>query len=375
VATIVSTARDYWDVIVVGAGPAGSVAASMLAEGGRRVLLVERGQWPREKACGGCLNALAVGILKRVGLGSALRGGREIDRAVWRAGRQAIEVDAPGGVAILRSQFDSNLVGCAVERGCTFISGRCARLLRQESQADYRTVQLKGGAQNETVRTKMVLACDGINGTLLNGEAWGQWRVGRGAWMGVSTTYPGAMGEVAGGAIWMDVGHGGYVGRVRLREGLVHLAAAIDPKACRGAGGPARLIQNILQSNGSDGDVKEARLNATGLLTRRRSRLGGHRVLAVGDACGYVEPFTGEGMGWAILGARGVAEMLLGNGRWSGDLPRRWEERYRELVERRQRWCRWMRPMMHHPMLAGLGIALGRAIPPAGVYLSRAVTA
>jgi flavin-dependent dehydrogenase len=169
----------------------------------------------------------------------------------------------------------------------------------------------------------------------------------------------------------MDVGHGGYVGRVRLADGRVHLAAALDPAACRGAaGGPEEVIRSILPES----EKREGlHLRGTGLLTRRRARLGGHRVLAVGDACGYVEPFTGEGMGWAILAAAEVADMVPERGDWPADLPQRWERRHRALIERRQRWCRLLRPMMHHRAWAGMGLALGRAVPPAGALLGRAI--
>ena len=68
---------------------------------------------------------------------------------------------------------------------------------------------------------------------------------------------------------------------------------------------------------------ESARLRGTGVMTRRRSRLGGHRVLAAGDAAGYVEPFTGEGMAWAVRSAALAAAMLPGAGEaWPGELAR-----------------------------------------------------
>ncbi len=355
-----------WDVIVVGAGPAGSVASALLAARGQRVLLVERSRWPRDKTCGGCLNALAVGLLQRIGLGGALRGGAGIERALWRVGRRSLVMDVPGGVAVDRAQFDAALVGEAMNRGCAFRSGVSARLL-PTSDSGLRRVALGLGERMQVVRAGVVLACDGINGTLLKEEPWAAWRVGGRSWIGVGTT---GAGDLPAGTIRMDVGRGGYVGRVRLGDGRVHLAAALDPAACRGSGGPERLIRRILSPDDRHVMEGERHFIATGRLTRRRRRLGDKRVLAVGDACGYVEPFTGEGMAWAILGAMEAAGLLAEG--WTTELPRRWKRRHRRRIERRQRWCRWLRPMMHHPPLAGMGMALGRAIPAAGAYLSRA---
>ncbi len=63
-----------WDAIVIGAGPAGALAARELAGKGVRVLLVEKRRFPRGKVCGGCLNGRALSILDSVGLGSLVAG-------------------------------------------------------------------------------------------------------------------------------------------------------------------------------------------------------------------------------------------------------------------------------------------------------------
>ena len=58
-----------WDVLVVGAGPAGAVAAHELARRGARVLLADRVDFPRGKVCGGCLSVRGLGVLNQLGLG------------------------------------------------------------------------------------------------------------------------------------------------------------------------------------------------------------------------------------------------------------------------------------------------------------------
>ena len=59
-----------WDVIVVGAGPGGALLAGLLARSGKQVLLVDKGEFPRHKVCGCCLNGTSLAVLERCGLGS-----------------------------------------------------------------------------------------------------------------------------------------------------------------------------------------------------------------------------------------------------------------------------------------------------------------
>ena len=96
-------------------------------------------------------------------------------------------------------------------------------------------------------------------------------------------------------------------------------------------------------------------------LTRRVSSLGEERLFLVGDTAGYVEPFTGEGMGWARWGALALAPLVhTGVTHWDDELVRRWERVYRRRIQRGQRICRvvaWRlrRPRMVRAALRVLG--------------------
>lgn len=97
------------------------------------------------------------------------------------------------------------------------------------------------------------------------------------------------------------------------------------------------------------------------MLTRRRA-VGGHRLLAVGDACGYVEPFTGEGIAWAISGAREAASMLPASAEaWRPDIPRQWNSHHTATVQ--TTWCRALRQLMRFPAVAKAGISLAAILP------------
>jgi flavin-dependent dehydrogenase len=92
----------------------------------------------------------------------------------------------------------------------------------------------------------------------------------------------------------------------------------------------------------------------------------------VGDAAGYVEPFTGEGMAWAVMSAAALAPIVARAAHlWSDDLAREWEATHARVVGRRQRVCRVVSRVLRSPRLTGLAIRTLGAFP----FLSRPVVA
>ena len=107
-------------------------------------------------------------------------------------------------------------------------------------------------------------------------------------------------------------------------------------------------------------------------MTRRRC-IAGHRVLAVGDACGYVEPFTGEGISWAVHDAVNAANLLIAEQQWHAGLPVLWSKIHHATVESRRRWCKALRFIVHHPSLASVSISAARIMPAIANFLSRQI--
>jgi flavin-dependent dehydrogenase len=163
------------------------------------------------------------------------------------------------------------------------------------------------------------------------------------------------------GTIFLASGLGGYLGLVRLEDGQLDLAAALEPTRTRSSGGPGALTEAILREVGwpTIPGLADLAWRGTPPLTRRPSRLAENRLFVLGDAAGYVEPFTGEGMAWATASAVAVAPLAAEAARrWTPDLVGEWTRRYRQCIGRRQYICRWVAHGLRHPLLVRMVLNL-----------------
>jgi flavin-dependent dehydrogenase len=166
--------------------------------------------------------------------------------------------------------------------------------------------------------------------------------------------------------IFMAVGRRGYVGLVGVEDGRLNVAAAFEGDFLRGQGRAGRAAAAVLAEAGfpAVAPLDEADWQGTVPLTRRTRPLAAERVFWLGDAAGYVEPFTGEGMGWALTAAHAVAPLALrAIERWDSSLPRSWSALHRDLVGRRQHLCRGLALLLRHPWPARLALGLAARAP------------
>ncbi len=345
-----------WDVIVIGAGPAGSLAARANSLRGLKVLLVDRATFPRRKVCGCCLNRHALSVLESADLGalSARLGAVPLNRVQLGAGGRCATVRLPGGVALSREAFDVALIEEAVNAGATFQSG--TRVQMDETADGAEGVSLSGG-----LRARAVIVADGLNGRA-RAEAT---VVTAGSRIGAGAILADAPDSYESGTIHMATGRGGYVGLVRLEDGRLDVAAAFDGSFVQMHGLPGAASM-VLQSSGlpplpglSDADWK-----GTPPLTRGPVRVAGPRWFAIGDAAGYIEPFTGEGMAWAMASALAVAplvERCVQHG--PGGLAAEWVAVHRKCVGERQWTCRALAWSLKRPGLCRVAVRGLRLIP------------
>jgi len=297
--------RDSFDVAVIGAGPAGACAAIAAARAGARVAIFERTAFPRAKVCGCCLTARAVAELRVLGAEAALQGANELRTVRVSSGDRSVALRREAGVSIGREILDARLVAIARAAGAE-VFGECHGRVRDAGVI----VATPGAGAAFEIEARTIIAADGLAGASLDACDGFDWIVARRSHIGLGATVPAHAVACDEGEIRLRVGDGGYIGAVRLPDGTVDVAAAVDPHMLRDAGGAAACAIALLGADARDlTALRAARWKGTPQLTRRRARVAARGILVVGDAAGYIEPFTGEGMTWAI--ATGTAAGAL----------------------------------------------------------------
>ena len=365
-----------WDVIVVGAGPAGSMAAIVSAGQGLRTLLVDRSTFPRDKVCGGCLNGAALAELSSVGLGDlpARLNGAPLTRFHLGAMGAEARVVLPVGVWISRIQFDAALVREAMAAGAAFLPGTLAT--DAGLGRDGRRVNLRHKDKTVLAEARWIVAADGLaggySGSLaeLNVHQSGETYIGLAADTVMDAEYD-------TGIIHMACHAAGYAGLVCHEDGRLHIAAAISARWLKTCRTPGAAVARILEAN--DWPVPEAlasiRFHGTPRLRTSRRPVAAARVFLVGDAAGYVEPFTGEGIAWALQGGHAAALRLPAAiaGSEYGKETSDWNRTYRELIGSRQRWCRLTTDLLRRPAWTRMGVRLLGVAPRLANPMLRAI--
>lgn len=366
-----SAGKAAWDALVVGAGPAGTLAARQLALAGQRVLLVDSKSFPRSKVCGASLNGQALAILRSVGLGDLPEslGGIPINQFDVRSNGCAVRLPLPEGVAVSRNRFDAALVEQAIAAGAGFLPETTATLgqLCEGGQDEWRECWLRHRDREPIqARSRVVLAADGLGHGSLRDHPEFCSRVARDARIGLGgqvAEYPADYGL---GTISMAVGRQGYVGLVRVEDGWLNIAAALAPDFVRGAGGAAEAMAAVIDEAGFPPIAALPRTDWHGTipLSRSTARTAGRRVLLLGDAAGYVEPFTGEGMAWAFAAAMAAPGFVArGLAFWDEQIERDWQQTLRRLVRRRQSWCRMLALATRHPLAVRIVLGAVSLVP------------
>lgn len=164
----------------------------------------------------------------------------------------------------------------------------------------------------------------------------------------------------------MVVGKHGYVGLSAVDERQIDIAAAIDPKTLNQAVRPVDAVTRILVESGMDPVpfAADSAWLATPALTRYSRHVAGRRVFLLGDAIGYVEPFTGEGMSWALASAEAVVPFAVSTQEtWSELEALRWTHWVRRQSSERQFTCRILSRCLRHPRLAAWIVTCCHRLP------------
>ncbi|QEG01385.1 Putative oxidoreductase [Stieleria maiorica] len=348
---------ERWDAVIVGAGIAGSLTALGLARRGRKVLLIERSTFPRHKVCGACLNSDAIAGLRGAGVWNAIEaiGGHGLDQYCLRSGRSRANLELPGGHAVSRYAMDRVLVESAIAAGAQFLSETAVTIIAADADGAQRSLCDNDGNRYDA---RIVVAANGLASKPVSGDSDDRLvvpadsRIGLGAHWNQGDDRSGVM-HLASGVIYMAIADTGYVGLVMTENQQVNLAAAVDRAAVQ-TFGPSEVCHQILRSCGWDlaARLESTDFRGTPTLTRRRKIAGAQRLFFVGDSSGYVEPFTGEGMAWAVRAGTAVVPRIDRAIRhWDNDAPQQWTDALKKLLGRQQRRCRWISRLLRHPRL------------------------
>ncbi|MEZ6059242.1 MAG: NAD(P)/FAD-dependent oxidoreductase [Planctomycetaceae bacterium] len=414
---------ETFDVVVIGAGVAGAVASLLAARRGWSVLLVEKQRLPRHKVCGGCLSFRAVQLLERLGLADGLKqlNGESTDHLMIRSGRRHLRVDMPPGISVSRSLLDGWLTQEAVQAGVRLCDGVTAtvgadvgadasavesndheadgRFMRSErsgiDRSVFRVVELQKNAAvsfagemprqllpsvSSQILARVVLVCDGLGHPSVRHLPQFSAMPRQGSRIGLGARFDRTPADdwLPPGEILMAVGRGGYVGLVQTEQGQLNLAAAVEPKLLRDGRSSRDCLAELLRSAGVPVPalLSQAHIRGTIPLTRSARRCADFRILLLGDATGYVEPFTGEGMAWAIQSAVDVVSLLSDRAHrsdWSPSLEQRWSAICRRAARRDQTWCRMLSMILHRGWLLPTVMTTCRALPSIPQHIVRRI--
>ena len=351
-------ASEVWDVLVIGAGTAGCTAAAALINNGYRTLVVDRSAFPRAKVCGGCLSPIGVDGLRWCGLGDALSrsGPRSINRIeIFTRGFSAC-LPLPDYEIIDRYELDRNLINQVKSMGGCFLDSTSASILPDDS------VMITSGSESALLAPKAVVVADGLHGTSLTNRRTFDWVLESDSHIGIGATVKNLDFGTVDDRIQMFTSKSGYLGVAPLSSGASILAAALCPFAIKSHGRNGALNE-ILESSPINPDALDA-INWHGVsqLRRFRKQAASGRILVLGDAMRYIEPFTGEGMSWGIHCARHIVPFVdeIIEGR-SGDDD--WGRCCTRLLRRRYLTCRLVGAAIRRPVLLKPLLRLGSSKP------------
>lgn len=363
------------EVLIVGAGPAGSVAALVLARAGVRVRLVDRATFPRPKLCGDSVNPGAMAILTRLGVAAQVEASGLPMHGMLVSGPGGVAVQGaypPGAVgrSLLRSDLDLLLLDAAIGAGAAVEMGvRVAAPMTIGQNGSTRVsgvVTPTAGGQRTERAARVVIGADGRRSTLAfplgitsHPRRPRRWAIG--------AYYEGVSGLGAHGE--MHVRQGYYVGVAPAPGGLTNACLVMPERRARqSVRQPDAGLAHVLEHDWLLGPRFRTARRVTpptvlGPLAVDASCAGVDGLLLAGDAAGFIDPMTGDGLRLAIRGAELAAEaaleMLQGKPGAHDRLTRRRAAEFGTKL----RVNRILRSLVAVPAGVSVGAAVSRVVP------------
>jgi len=317
---------NRWDAVVVGAGPAGSVTAMLLARQGAHVLLVDRARFPRDKACSEYLTPETTRVLER--LGDGILPAVEARAPARLTGMKLVTPDGteaigrfregpgyapprPYAFALPRTVFDQVLVEGAVRAGAEFQEEVTVEDLVFDAGAVGGVQARQPGAGSRPLRARIVIGADGLRSVIA--RRLGYRRSGPPRRIAYSAHVADVQGVTDLGE--MHIGTNGYVGMGPIGNGETTVALVVPAsRAHPGLMHAEEFVRALNEFPKIRGRYRADRFTRSVLATgpfaqwSRTSTADG--ALLVGDAADFFDPFTGQGIYSALTGAELAARVV-----------------------------------------------------------------
>jgi geranylgeranyl reductase family protein len=306
------------DVVIVGAGPAGSAAAIGLAQRGYEVTLLDKQCFPREKLCGDFVNPINRPLFRELGVEEQVLAQPHATvtgfRVTGTSGRAAeVEFSQRGhetesGLGLRRAHLDQVLLQRAAALGATVYQGRRIEKLQRTADGWRLT-----GNEEEIWRGKVLIGADGRNSWVARQLGLYRRSTADGRAIGFQSRlqFYGAIGD----KIEIHLFPGGYAGVVGLGDGTINLCLAVDKRRLPREGSTEHLFAEVLPRNPHLKYILQWSAHSSVIRSvypvyfpPRRSI--GDGALLVGDAARVSEPVTGEGIYFALRGGLLAAKTI-----------------------------------------------------------------
>ncbi len=295
-----------YDAVVVGTGPAGASAAYELAQGGARVLLLEKARLPRYKPCGGGITPRARAVSPLASRAASATQEAGADSILLAHEQRTLSGLVPDSlVLVMRDQFDATLTEYAVAAGTELRDGTTLTGL-ERAGAGLRLV-----AGNETITTRYLIGADGATGMTARLAGFQPVADNGAPAIEVELTVSASTQARYENTTLIDIAavRGGYAWVFAKGEHLSVGVAGFLPGGRRSVrAGLTQFLQSYPDL--AQGRVRLRRGHIIPLAGQRPTRCRGPVVLA-GDAAGLADPLTGEGISYALASGRRAGVAVL----------------------------------------------------------------
>lgn len=323
-----------YDVIVVGAGPAGALCALLLAQKGIKVLILESQLSVKRKICGEYLCPQGVQLLHDLKLSSTLQGhlalhGMKITNYLGHfvIGYFTKDHHHYQGASLNRQIFETNLIELCRKAGVVIKNGQTVKALSWKSVWQVET------REGSSFQADFLIGADGkrsIVGQLLKlNKKINNKRVA------IHTLIKTAKGEERLGEMHL-FSDGSYIGIDPIHAAEMNITLVCDSKKIKEAKKPELLLNHYIQKSMQLSqtiliDPKESEIHTVSPITHQVKSVASQHFALIGDAAGFLDPLTGEGIYHALWDAREVAKLFNQHSKMFSHRLYRWN-RYREFA-------------------------------------------